>query len=296
MLEKITEQDIETSGVAGAPDKLEGDPAENKRVFDRLVKEVVARVVNAIIEAHNALGRDVDQLAKQLSDHVDIDPGNLKAENVGLLRELADRYGLTDKLAPTVQDALEVLGALLGLEKYQEYWWVRRTSATTIPPVVGEPVTGKTEKEKQGLYIVDGTWSADATAEIQCADAVQLDVAGNVVLVDPVAEVVKVRELNDASFWQGKYVKNNKGTVIYIPEDATVSESVSQTTGGVWRCVADPVCPVSAELPDRPWERVHSTDRDAYPDEGELDGAEYRYMGFPVERLIDMMVKEATTE
>lgn len=53
MLEKlkILEQDYEGKDVASAPDRLTGEPQENKQVFDRLVKEVVAQRFNALLEA-----------------------------------------------------------------------------------------------------------------------------------------------------------------------------------------------------------------------------------------------------
>ena len=57
MLEKlkILEQDYEGKDVASAPDRLTGEPLENKQVFDRLVKEVVAQRFNALLEALNIL-------------------------------------------------------------------------------------------------------------------------------------------------------------------------------------------------------------------------------------------------
>ncbi len=48
---KILEQDYEGKDVASAPDRLTGEPQENKQVFDRLVKEVVAQRFNALLEA-----------------------------------------------------------------------------------------------------------------------------------------------------------------------------------------------------------------------------------------------------
>lgn len=53
MLEKlkILEQDYEGKDVASAPDRLTGEPLENKQVFDRLVKEEVAQRFNALLEA-----------------------------------------------------------------------------------------------------------------------------------------------------------------------------------------------------------------------------------------------------
>ena len=47
---KITEKQLSDSGVVAAPDKLTGTAAENKAVFDRLVRAVVAPQYNALID------------------------------------------------------------------------------------------------------------------------------------------------------------------------------------------------------------------------------------------------------
>lgn len=53
---KLTDSDINTKGVVAAPDKLEGTPAENKAVFDRLIREAFRVYYNALIDALEALG------------------------------------------------------------------------------------------------------------------------------------------------------------------------------------------------------------------------------------------------
>ncbi len=47
---KIKESDISTHGVVAAPDRLTGTAQENKAVFDRLIKMVVAQKFNSFIE------------------------------------------------------------------------------------------------------------------------------------------------------------------------------------------------------------------------------------------------------
>lgn len=47
---KITDNDISTKGVQGAPDKLTGTAAENKALFDRLIREAVKEKFNALID------------------------------------------------------------------------------------------------------------------------------------------------------------------------------------------------------------------------------------------------------
>ena len=47
---KITETDVAQKGVISAPDKLSGTAAENKALFDRLVRETVAEKMNGLID------------------------------------------------------------------------------------------------------------------------------------------------------------------------------------------------------------------------------------------------------
>ena len=47
---KITDGDVSTKGVSGAPDKLTGTAAENKALFDRLIAEVVKEKLNDLID------------------------------------------------------------------------------------------------------------------------------------------------------------------------------------------------------------------------------------------------------
>lgn len=47
---KITDAQLSASGVVSAPDKLTGTAAENKAVFDRLVREAVAANMNGLID------------------------------------------------------------------------------------------------------------------------------------------------------------------------------------------------------------------------------------------------------
>ena len=47
---KITEAGIAAHGVTSAPDRLTGTAAENKKVFDNLVRKLVADCVNGIVD------------------------------------------------------------------------------------------------------------------------------------------------------------------------------------------------------------------------------------------------------
>lgn len=50
-LKRITEEEMNAQGVIAAPDILNGTPAQNKAIFDRMVRSLVAPAVNACVEA-----------------------------------------------------------------------------------------------------------------------------------------------------------------------------------------------------------------------------------------------------
>ncbi len=52
---RITPEDIAQHGVIAAPDILRGTPAENKALFDRLIREHVALAVNGMLDALEAM-------------------------------------------------------------------------------------------------------------------------------------------------------------------------------------------------------------------------------------------------
>lgn len=54
-LEKITEAQMNANGVVAAPDILNGTAAENKAIFDRMVRNLVAPAYNACVDAVNGL-------------------------------------------------------------------------------------------------------------------------------------------------------------------------------------------------------------------------------------------------
>lgn len=54
-LEKITSAQMDAAGVIAAPDVLSGSAVENKKIFDRMVRELVAPAYNACVDAVNEL-------------------------------------------------------------------------------------------------------------------------------------------------------------------------------------------------------------------------------------------------
>lgn len=84
-LGKITDNQIANYGVVAAPDKLTGTATENKKVFDRLVREIVTVQYNALVDALTAEsgageigaavegldGETVQELLSALKEYID---------------------------------------------------------------------------------------------------------------------------------------------------------------------------------------------------------------------------------
>ena len=94
LIPKITAEDIAKYGVVAAPDRLEGDARENKMVFDRLVREMVAGAVNTAIDVLNNLvpleeEREENEASRQRAETARAlaEEARVKAEEARVLAE-----------------------------------------------------------------------------------------------------------------------------------------------------------------------------------------------------------------
>lgn len=88
-IKHITAEEIAQYGVVAAPDRLIGRPADNKAVFDRLVRELVAVVVNSIIDETNNLLTAEDVRENQEAQRVEAEAGRVREELLRLAAETA---------------------------------------------------------------------------------------------------------------------------------------------------------------------------------------------------------------
>lgn len=80
-LEHITAEQIAAMGVVAAPDTLTGSPAENKAIFDRLVRDLVAGVVNQVIDETNGILEAEVSIEEQENERVAAENGRITAES-----------------------------------------------------------------------------------------------------------------------------------------------------------------------------------------------------------------------
>ena len=72
---KLREEDIAAMGVCAAPDKLTGTAAENKAIFDRLIKESFSQKYNELIDRLGAMD-GVNGVQSDTIRHIRLGGGN----------------------------------------------------------------------------------------------------------------------------------------------------------------------------------------------------------------------------
>lgn len=86
-LQHITAEQIAEYGVVAAPDRLTGKANDNKMIFDRLVRELVAVVVNEIIDTANELLTQEDTREENEAGRVAAENLRVSAENLRISAE-----------------------------------------------------------------------------------------------------------------------------------------------------------------------------------------------------------------
>lgn len=81
LIPKISAEQLAQMGVVAAPDKLTGSPQENKLVFDRLIREVVAVAVNLAIDTINEMLPAEEDRAEAEQGRVTAEEARVRAEN-----------------------------------------------------------------------------------------------------------------------------------------------------------------------------------------------------------------------
>ena len=87
-LKKITETEMDQQGVCAAPDILDGSPAENKSIFDRMVRKLIAPAYNECVDAVNQINEEEAQWAAAEEGRVEAESGRVAAEEQRVRNEL----------------------------------------------------------------------------------------------------------------------------------------------------------------------------------------------------------------
>ncbi len=80
-LQKITEAQMDANGVCSAPNVLNGTVAQNKAVFDKMVRQLVAPAYNAAVDAIGKINATETGIQAEEAQRVTAESGRVSAEN-----------------------------------------------------------------------------------------------------------------------------------------------------------------------------------------------------------------------
>lgn len=185
-------------------------------------------------------------------------------------------YGLTNAVP---DDVFAWLG------RFNEHYWMRRAVSTF--------------EEKTDITALTAVTTTEGARSIQYSNSISIDpYTGELTLVNP-STVGIVRSGEGAQTLAELspcYITNlafNANKVLYLPEGSTSGNINSSTIGYSSSAVQlgyNTAIPVKAQNVKSRVEKgvvecVFSTNRNAYPDSGIVDGYEYEYLGVPFEKL-----------
>lgn len=188
-----------------------------------------------------------------------LNKANLLTDSTALL------FGLGAEAVP--DNAFSLLG------KYNQHWWKRTSTETTTVYQEVRTSYGK------NLVIASGGYGS--VNLVTCSQ--EITIANGVVsLKNP------QNRSYDKIFIPG-YVSVSS-IIYYIPETSTLlisdDEDNSQITAYFLSGKTQTVTAKSYEVESGETEILRSSDRNAYPDSGEVDGFEYEYLGVPFENAV----------
>lgn len=102
-LQHITPEQIAEYGVVAAPDRLTGKAQDNKAIFDRLVRELVAIVVNDIIDKTNELLTAEDTREENEADRIAAESLRESAEELRVQAENTRQSNESDRVEAEAQ-------------------------------------------------------------------------------------------------------------------------------------------------------------------------------------------------
>lgn len=179
-------------------------------------------------------------------------------------------FGLGTEAVP--DNAFSLLG------RYNQHWWSRTsTQKTTLYREVQTPYT----KNLMLGVNVPISYSSEIVIAEDCS----------VSLKDPQTFVIDY--YTSTTPFKGNYILVGStvyfaltSLYVYVNDDGDVTAFFSPRE-------VNTVTAESYEVESGETELVHSSDRNAYPDSGEFDGFEYKYLGVPFENAVGALAIEA---
>lgn len=215
-LEHITPEQIAQYGVIAAPDRLTGRADDNKKIFDRLVRELVAVVVNEIIDKTNELLVAESVREENEKNRVAAELLRVEAEN---LRVQAENQRVTNEGERVQAEAARVAAETLRVQAEN----LRVSAEQSRVDAEQERERAEAERESTTRGIV-----AQATAQAKLSESWAVGGTG----------VRPGEDTNNAKYWAAiAQIAAGGDKVVYVDTFGAVGDGVTDDTEAIQKAI-----------------------------------------------------------
>lgn len=176
-LQKITEQQMDAVGVCSAPDMLTGSASENKAVFDKMIRQLIAPAYNAAVDAINTINQTETGIEAAEESRVLAEQARVEAEKQREAAEQKREAAETGYVAQAASSAAAAAGCAAAAAGSAGD--AAGSAALSQSWAAGDTGTRPGEDTDNARY-----WAAKAQAEADRATVPAAEGAYNVIMVD----------------------------------------------------------------------------------------------------------------
>ena len=154
-LKRITEEELNAQGVIAAPDILNGTPAQNKAIFDRMVRSLVAPAVNACVDAVEEVNQNEAEKNLAEQERKTAEAGRVEAEKGRVAAEQARVDSTNGIVAQATEQALAAKASADGARALAAAAADSRSTRSTLTslPAPEQPVRPNASARPAAMYL-----------------------------------------------------------------------------------------------------------------------------------------------
>ena len=177
-LKRITEEELNAQGVIAAPDILNGTPAQNKAIFDRMVRSLVAPAVNACVDAVEEVNQNEAEKNLAEQERKTAEAGRVEAEKGRVAAEQARVDSTNGIVAQATEQALAAKASADGARALAAAAADSATNADNSALDAANSASGAAESSSSASDAAEAARAAQAAAE-KARDEAQGAVGGD---------------------------------------------------------------------------------------------------------------------
>ena len=203
-LKRITEEEMNAQGVIAAPDILDGTPAQNKAIFDRMVRSLVAPAVNACVDAVEEVNQNEAEKNLAEQERKTAEAGRVEAEKGRVAAEQAREDSTNGIVAQATEQAQAAKASADGARSLAAAAAASETAAGNSAVAAADSASSAAESSDSASDAAEAARAAQAAAE-KARDEAQGAVGGDFATKEEAQGYAETAETNAKAYTDQKF-------------------------------------------------------------------------------------------